>query len=672
MVRTFSLFLAILFCLGSTAILEAQEENGAFAAGNGIIIYLHDYFYSLEDPDGKTASILIERKGGADLNWKKVAQVNSPVSEREFTARLEKANEDLPYQVESLKGKASEIWQYAQEWEKGLDNGFPYLIYLPVQIAIGMAYHDMDIQMKTLYTYRITSLDVQGASISTIDFNPTSFPKGIDPEDLHYRGKHSNNNGMTLEFVSMTGDASSVVQIFRKDQLDAEYKRLEAEYSFTEKEGEKIISILDPTAEANMLYQYQLIPMDQFGNPGKVLESPVLGHYDFEKNAPVIIDLHASGSKNQIGSELSWRYENYELVAAVRIMRSTTLDGEYEVVAELPRNAISYIDQTIKPMQKYFYYLQILGPQGEESPRSIRLHAVFEDAANVVAPEIVSAVAMDKGVELSIEIRDINMAGVRIYRSDVDAVDWVVITDVLKSNDGKVFYLDEQVSKRGNFYNYMVEAVSTSHLNSPKSDAVFVNWPGSEESDLLKTGPVGLSYDDNGGSISLYWTDTRNAASFVNYLIYRKADGEEEYSLLIEKPIAFNNYVDKDVSPKVDYEYRIVAISSNGVASEFSSPINVTRSSVPTLSPARLKALQVGLQVRLQWNEVVDNVQGYHLYRYERGTKAKRIAVVNVIEVTEFIDRDVKVGQLYFYFIKSFDIFGQEGASSSEVGIRLR
>ena len=88
------------------------------------------------------------------------------------------------------------------------------------------------------------------------------------------------------------------------------------------------------------------------------------------------------------------------------------------------------------------------------------------------------------------------------------------------------------------------------------------------------------------------------------------------------------------------------------------------------IPPEGVRAQGVSEGVLIMWDETVQkDVSGYNVYRYERGRKHELLATLN-INTNEFIDKKVRNGNLYFYYITCIDGGKNESAPSREISIR--
>jgi len=246
----------------------------------------------------------------------------------------------------------------------------------------------------------------------------------------------------------------------------------------------------------------------------------------------------------------------------------------------------------------------------------------------------------------------------------------VLVSGLVPAEKQLVKWTDDKVGSDHNVFYYTATAVSTSHQPSTFSDTVYVQWMGSETKELLNQAPGNLEYSDNGKSIALYWDNTRSGAEVVRYAVLRKEENETDYINLTPDYLTYTNYTDKGTDPTATYDYAVIAIYPNGVMSEVSEPVTVSRKELLPVSPSGIRALQLSEGVQLEWND--EKVAEYKIFRYERGRQPTLLSTVTADGKLQFIDRNVREGTLYFYFVRSANAAGEMGGASAETSVRIR
>lgn len=91
----------------------------------------------------------------------------------------------------------------------------------------------------------------------------------------------------------------------------------------------------------------------------------------------------------------------------------------------------------------------------------------------------------------------------------------------------------------------------------------------------------------------------------------------------------------------------------------------------PPPAPTNLRALYIGKQIILRWNEVATlNVTDYRIFRYDNSDKDKNVTMIaevpknKIVSQHEFIDKSAKPGQSYTYFVTAKNEFGLQSSNS--------
>ena len=131
---------------------------------------------------------------------------------------------------------------------------------------------------------------------------------------------------------------------------------------------------------------------------------------------------------------------------------------------------------------------------------------------------------------------------------------------------------------------------------------------------------------------------------------------------------ALNRYVDKGLEPG-KYEYKICPLDfmfREGAGSVIK--INIQQESQFTGPDLVLTATDKGIQIKPS-KIAIKNVKAYKIFKYQRGKDPKVIKELPV-STESFIDKKVKKGRLYFYFITLTDNKGKESLPGREAGLR--
>ena len=158
--------------------------------------------------------------------------------------------------------------------------------------------------------------------------------------------------------------------------------------------------------------------------------------------------------------------------------------------------------------------------------------------------------------------------GYNIYRKEKGSYFRRLNTELIKEN----LYQDyDFVFDRT--YSYFVRASSTASLpfgesNNSREVEVFAkdNFPPASPSGL-----VSIAGDD---FITLSW-DENKENDLLGYMIWRKSEGKENFTVLTREPILENFYIDSTVEKNKRYYYAINAHDQKGNVSEQSKIVSI-------------------------------------------------------------------------------------------------
>lgn len=663
------LFLLIGISSGSMLAQQANA-NAAFGGGDGIFVYLSPAPASVKYPSGQVTGFRLERRTTSESNWQRVAEYESPADKKSFEKNLRESLAKMPYQLPGLINDAGRIWDQYEKY-KTTDSISKWMLYLPVQMAFGTTWYDKDIRRKIDYHYRITWLDRSKNAVKAIETKAASFPGKADFPTIGYLSHSYDLAGLAMRFWMKNAHLPSALRVERKIKANSDWQVVNTSIQISEKKDSILFSIIDASTEHLHVYQYRLIPMDYYGNPGKEAVSSLVGAYDYRADAPVVKSFTVSTSADEGGMVLEWELSDYTLLISMRILRSTDRDGQYEQIAEVPFNTIAYLDQTATPMQRYFYSLQPVGPLGEVGGQSVRVFGLYENTIIPETPDMVFAEGKTNGVLITFAAGDLGLAGYRVYRSDGPESDFVEISGLVRNADSVIQYLDTSSTLLGSvIYGYMVRTQSLSHLLSEPSDTLFAR-------PLKPTTPQmvsGLSVGEHPKGVQLYWDNMEKFDPTVaGYFVSRRDLPNGKFSTLHDTllEVEHSHYLDTRTTPGKKYEYTVETMDVFGGRSKQCSAVLYESATQQLVAPG---GLQISVQqegIYLAWSAVEHpNLASYKLYRYERGYAPKLIKTIDKGSDLNYTDNTATKGKLYFYYVTSYATDKTESGPSLEGSVR--
>ncbi|MBU1074739.1 hypothetical protein KJ705_01535 [Patescibacteria group bacterium] len=149
---------------------------------------------------------------------------------------------------------------------------------------------------------------------------------------------------------------------------------------------------------------------------------------------------------------------------------------------------------------------------------------------------------------------------VKIYRSETQEKKGELIAEVSNRN----YYQDTGI-ENGVYYYYTLIAVGANGQESDDS----VKMTGSPTDIFAPQSPVGLAVADStdGNQVQISWVDPKDK-DFAYVRIYRSQIKGSLGTLILDKAVENNTYVDKNVLEDVEYFYTITSVDTSGNESE--------------------------------------------------------------------------------------------------------
>jgi len=168
------------------------------------------------------------------------------------------------------------------------------------------------------------------------------------------------------------------------------------------------------------------------------------------------------------------------------------------------------------------------------------------------------------------------------------------------------------------------------------------------------------------GSIYFTWTKPSNIKNIVGYNIYRgTSSGRQSNTPITDFPILGTSYRDKNVESGMEYYYIVKAVYKDKTLGTASNEVAVSLQPRTTLNA---KTVEGG--VHLYWTKPNDttNIIGYNLYRGMTSGKQSSTPITDFpIQGTSYTDKNVELGDTYYYILKVVYRDNLLGTASNEV-----
>lgn len=464
-------------------------------------------------------------------------------------------------------------------------------------------------------------------------------------------------------------------KLYREDNLNGQYNKIDSKAEVNTINDSTFIIVVDSLVNYRRIYRYYAVLNDTTGHLKSVSDTITIPAYNLSS---VFLPsyIHADGLDSLGAIKLQWKLASPQDILTLKIYRSENYDSNYVELAEVQNTDSIFVDRYAEPMKKYFYYFEVTDPFGNSSFRSAKIFGYYKSSVQPLPPYDIIGEGTKNGNKLIWTMPSDYIMSYSIYRNDGISEDLNLLT-AIKSNDSTIIFYDtSKVLKGDRVYGYTIRSESTSGILSPFSDTIYIK----PNISVTLPSPLNLRGYARDSIIQLYWQNLYESMPTLDgYKVYRKnassqANEIEEFKPVVDSLISAkqNNFTDSTIEIGKDYEYAVQAVDIYGNKSALSSYLLIQSEPIIVLPPAGIKAQKSGDGILISWDETVQqNIKEYKIYRYERGNKPILISSVTSKEKFEYLDKSVKKGNLYFYYLSTVDSENNESQSSQEVGIRF-
>lgn len=558
------------------------------------------------------------------------------------------------------------IWNQARHDKKLLtQQEFPLL-----QLSFGIKYIDTSAVHGRTYQYKVVFAG------SMLEF---------ESEKIRYETVRPNFSEMTLNDVKNVGkqvrlewsvpneNPAPFFELYRKQSAGrGNFEKVGAERGmFTTGKGDSIIFLaIDTNATTGISYDYYLASVDYFGNEGNHSDTARL-QVGGRQNVPAIYSFRTRS--DSFGIRLSWRaLAPNPSLNNILVLRSETYDSGYALLTALPVTETNFLDRNVSGGKLYYYQLIVEGAANYSIPTP-RVSGKFMGKIRLDAPYDLTARAVKKGIYLQWQYRDTgNIKGFRVYRSIHQTRDFNFIGDLIPVpvDTNVIRFTDTTITDDQTSYYYAVAAVSRTSSLSPSSLVVSASAAGMSSIPA----PTRLrSLWINDTTVSITWDDlSMTHPGIGQYKIFSSDQNIKTVSTgNLRDSTEINEFID-EMRPGQERWYWLKAQNFQGLESEFSSAIRVAAPINRPLPPT-VHLYKQNKSVVLTWEPALNgNLQRYHVYRASGDGEPKLLETVgHVDEKMGFTDKNLKQGEIYYYYVTSVDKYGIESDHSAEVFVRF-
>ena len=325
------------------------------------------------------------------------------------------------------------------------------------------------------------------------------------------------------------------------------------------------------------------------------------------------------------GIDITWDKANG--VDKYQVVRRELGTEEWSVIAEPTNLKTSYKDTTVKNGKTYEYDVNsVLGSFVTD---------IIDDAQIVTyltSPAISSVANISEGIELlwgNVE----NAAYYVVYRKAIGTETEFTEYDTVSSNH----YVDYNVEV-GKAYTYSIQAVSNYGDESAftKTGYTIIRVPSTVVTEIVP----------QADSIKVTWEAVEG---IDGYYIYRKTE-TTEWEKAGSAPKTSVVFEDKGAKSGQTYFYCVAPCIGNSESAKVSS-----FSSVYYLrAPQNVIAVNTKDAIKVSWSASAGTTE-YRVYRQDGLTTGSRVVATIDGGKTEFVDKDVVVDGIYYYYVKAIN-----------------
>ncbi len=355
---------------------------------------------------------------------------------------------------------------------------------------------------------------------------------------------------------------------------------------------------------------------------------------------------------------LSWTPKTLTGLTGYQIYKSTTPDGTYTKVADIPSGTTTWTDNDVSSGETYYYKISCSTTKGTSS---LSDYATGKDNP----PRNLTGTVAGSTVNLNWQApapANATHGYYHVYRSVSATGPFTKLTSDWQVQGTTTTYTDSVTITDGDCYYYAVLDVDYNKvIISGFSNIAAVG-------NIARPTNLTASINANKDAV-LNWTATTSATGKVKgYNIYRSTTNGSDYILIGSVDGAnTTTYTDTTAKPDTTNYYVVTTCNNAGAESAYSNQANCTIPMIP--APSNLTAVIDGASVKLQWNSVTwpaSKLTGYKIYRgTTSGGPYDSIGEVGG-DMTTYNDYSALENTMYYYVVTAKDRTDTESAYSNE------
>lgn len=607
--------------------------------------------------------------------WQRIQQLTYPLNETEFRTRIREAASLLPHLNVPGETEIANAWKKAGRGNTVdslyLDAANPLYYY-----ALGLGTILQTRSEAKEMVFRIIRADKNtGKTLEEKEIRASTVVKPLKTK-LKSLGYRASGKAVSIDFEVIEFDRMQDVKVIRGHLFRNDFTEIRAPKIFSRKDGKYILTILDDGVLNHMAYSYFVLPFDLMGMAGISSDTLSVNNVAEKSITTYFKEFNATSMNEESAIRLSWALNSTKNIISVDVYRSTSYDGEYQLIASVAPAETSYTDINVEPVTGYFYQCQFNGNYQKSFPAPRIPAMLHANQPNLFPPNGIRASVQGNVVQLSWDRQDKDTHGYYLYRGNGFEGDLQLFSPLISSKETTVVYYDTlNMSDTTRTLSYAVADVNTSYAISQPSERAVIQIPAARI-----PFPTGLSARITDKNILLIWDDVMvTNPNISGYQVFRSMEDSEGRQLegrsLLNTgndPYTHNYFNDTLGKPGATcvYEVRSVGLSPD-IRSGFCQAVRCAIPVEVLLPPSNVKLFASGNQVVIQWDEYVGQEIAYILITRTDSDKKTLEFRTKQSDETEWTDLDLKSGQTYYYQFVAVDKKGVKSKSTEPLGISV-
>lgn len=498
---------------------------------------------------------------------------------------------------------------------------------------------DTEIQKGCSYVYRVYPADTvlcQGVSYGFV-YLDASLQQDL-PKVSFFKGNFGD------KMVMLTWNVQDIKTTYtsfdiQKSEDGIKYKTI-SDLPLMNINDKDMVSFPDSLAQNYRKYYYRIRGVDSFGDYGPWSDVISGEGKELLNTVPVIVRSEVERDSVLVDWEFEARQE--PLLSHFELLQSATDKGEYETIVTGISVRERHLSQLLKRTTNYLKIAAV----GKDGTRMMSL-PVLAQMVDSVPPMIPTGLSGEVDSTGVVTLRwnantDEDILGYRLYRTDVEEGSLIMVNnEVIK---GTVYTDTVNIKMLNNKVYYAISGLDKRYNQSEKSEVVALSKP-----DVIPPmTPSFTSYNSTNDGIVLHWLCA--TMDDVKTFTLKRIDSNGD-STIVVLPKDSMSYCDRQTKNGRKYKYTLVATDEGNNSSIESQPVTVKSVTMQKTDLSVKLQIEPGIGVWIIWKGKSESPFRYfEVYRVDSSGARKIKSLTG--DATSYLDRDVKHGVEYTYFIK--------------------